>query len=246
MVPLKYLEAVRGVLAHLETTQLAAVEQAARLVADCLRGGGAVYCAAIGHSNEADFINRAGGLAAVQPFGHTFQVRSPISPARAKRPRPEPVEEDLEAIRLAVRTSNLRAGDVMFVGSVSGRNRFPVELALACRAAGVKVVAFTSLAYTQRVTSAHPSGKRLFEVADVIIDNGAPYGDAAVDVPGYPEKMLPVSGAAMVVIGWLVWGRVMELTAAAGDPASTFISVNRPDGQAWYDRAKADYERKGY
>ncbi len=246
MVPLQYLDAVRGVLDHLEKTQLDGVEQAATLVANSLRGGGAVYCAAIGHSNEADFINRAGGLASVQPFSHTFQVRAPISPALAKRPRPEPVEEDLEAIRLAVRTSALRAGDVMFVGSVSGRNRFPVELALACRAAGVKVVAFTSLAYTRRVTSAHPSGKKLCDVADVVIDNGAPYGDAAVDVPGYSEKMLPVSGASMVVIGWLVWGRVMELTAAAGDPASTYISVNRPDGQAWYDKSKSNYERKGY
>lgn len=246
MVPLKYLNAVRGVLDHLEKTQMDAVDRAARLVAESLRNGGAVYCAAIGHSNEADFINRAGGLAAVQPFSHTFQVRAPISPALAKRPRSEPVAEDLEAIRLAVRTSALRAGDVMFIGSVSGRNRFPVELALACRAAGIKVVAFTAMAYTQRVTSAHPSGKRLFEVADVVIDNGAPYGDAAVDVPGYTEKMLPVSGASMVVIGWLVWGRVMDLTAAAGDPASTFISINRPDGQAWYDRAKAEYERKGF
>ena len=52
------------------------------------------------------------------------------------------LQPDLEHIRCAVRTSQLRAGDVVLVGSVSGRNRMPVELAIQCREIGAKVVVF--------------------------------------------------------------------------------------------------------
>ena len=246
MTPLRYLDAVRAILDHLEKTQLPAIDRAADLVVEALAHNGAVRCAAIGHSNEADFINRAGGLAAVQPFTFSFNLHDPVADCQRDRPRPDAVERDLEAIRMAVRTSSLRAGDVMVIGSVSGRNRSPVELALACREAGVRVIAMTSLEYTARVESVHPSGKRLRDVADAVIDNGAPYGDAAVDVPGYDVKLLPVSGVAMIVIGWMLWGRVMEKMAAAGTPASVFMSVNRQDGQAFYEKSKAEYNRRGY
>lgn len=243
---IRYLDAVRGVLDHLQGTQLPAVERAAELVAQALVSRGAVFCAGIGHGNEHDFMNRAGGLAAVQPFAFQFSTNDPVPDCLRDRPRPEPVERDLESVRLAVRASNLRAGDVLLVGSVSGRNRQPIELALACREIGVKVVALTSLAYTAGVESRHPSGKKLCEVADVVIDNGAPYGDAAVDVPGFGIKLLPVSGVAMTVCGWMVWGRVMEKMAAAGTPPTVYMSVNREGGQEHYDRSRAEYQRRGY
>lgn len=246
MTPVSYLDAVRGILDHLEHSQLPAVDRAADLVVHALTHGGAVFCAAVGHGNEQDFLNRAGGLAALQPFQFAFTLNDPVAECLRNRPRPEPVESDLERVRMAVRAGNLRPGDVLLVGSVSGRNRTPVELALACRDAGVKVVGLTSLAYTGQVESLHPSGRKLCEVVDVVIDNGAPYGDAAVAIPGYEIKLLPVSGVAMTVIGWMIWGRVMEKMAAAGTPASVFMSINGEGGKEFYDRSRAEYNRKGY
>ena len=90
---------------------------------------------------------------------------------------------------------------MLVLGSVSGKNCGPVELALACRAKGVKTVGVTAMAYSQKVDSVHPSGKKLGDVVDVAIDNGAPYGDAAVEIPGYSHKLLPVSGVSCAVIG---------------------------------------------
>jgi uncharacterized phosphosugar-binding protein len=246
MTPIDYLNAVRGVLDHLERSQLPAIEQAVDLVIASITNGGAVYCSGIGHGNEADFINRAGGLAAVQPFSYSVNIKDPSAGCRRNRPRPEPFEQDLETVRFAVRASSLRAGDVMLLGSVSGRNRAPVELALTCRNLGIKVIGFTSLAYTARVQSLHPSGKRLHEVADVVIDNGAPYGDAAVAIPGFAERLLPVSGVACIVAGWMLWGRVMEKMAAAGNPPTVFMSVNREGGKEAYEKARAEFERRGY
>jgi uncharacterized phosphosugar-binding protein len=244
--PLLYLAAVRQVLKHLEETQLPAIEQAADLVAHALANKGAVYCGEIGHGGQGDFLGRAGGLLALQPFNFQFVVNDKVAPALQDRPAPEPVDRELEAIRLAVRVSNLRAGDVLVTSSVSGRNRGPIELALACRAKGVRVIGFTAMAYTRKVTSAHPSGKRLFEVVDVAIDNGAPFGDAAVAIPGFEHKALPVSGVAMGVIGHMIWGRVMEKMAADGKAPTVFISHNREGGAEFNDRVKAQYQKRGY
>lgn len=132
------------------------------------------------------------------------------------------------------------------LGSVSGKNRVPVELAIACRERGVKTIGLTSLAYTQQVESLHPSGKKLCDVVDVVLDNGAPYGDAAVEIPGYNHKLLPVSGVACAVIGHMLWGRVMEKMAENGKPATVFQSVNRPTGVADLQQAEKQYNERGY
>lgn len=246
MIPINYLEAVRHVLNHLEKSQLPAIDRAADLVVHALTHGGTVRCAEIGHGIQGDFIGRAGGLAAVQPFSFSLTTNDKVPRALENRPAPEPVDRELETIRLAVRASNLRAGDVLVLASVSGKNRGPVELALACRERGVKTIGFTSLAYTQRVAAAHPSGKKLCDVVDVVIDNGAPYGDAAVDIAGYEFKLLPVSGVAMAVIGHMLWGRVMEKMAAAGKPATVFMSVNRDGGPEHLKKTQELFETRGY
>jgi len=246
MAPLKYLDAVRTVLAHIEHTQGEAIDQAATLIVDALTRGGAVYCAEIGHSNQRDFLNRAGGLAAIKPFSFAFSVEDPIAESLKDRPRTASFERDLETIRFAVRASNLRAGDVLLLGSVSGKNRYPVELSLACREMGVKVIGLTSFVYTAQVTSLHPSGKKLLDVVDVAIDNGAPYGDGAVDLPGYDFPLLPVSGSSMTIIGWCIWERVMERFAETGTPATVFMSINREGGPEYYEQAVRQYNERGY
>lgn len=246
MSAVRYTRAIRAVLDHLETTQTAAIERAAELVVGSVRGGGAVFVSDIGHGTQGDFLNRAGGLACVQHFTFSASVTDTVASALADRPRKEAVDRELGLIRLAVRTSNLRPGDTLLLGSVSGRNVRPVGLALECADFGVHTVAFTSMEYTQKVTSLHPSGKRLFEAAEVTVDIGAPFGDAAVEIPGVEIKVLPVSGVAMDVAGWMIWERVMETMAAAGDPLTVFQSVNREGGQEYYKAAVERFNKRGY
>ena len=245
MIPNKYLTQVRGILNHLEQTQLPALEQAAELIVQALTHQGLVYCSELGHGIQGDFLNRAGGLAVIQPFNYTVNVTSPIPRCYQNRPRSNTWEQDLETVRFAVQSSNLRPGDVMLVSSVSGKNRVPVELALTCRAQGIRVNGFTSLAYTQTVAALHPSGKRLCEVVDVVIDIGAPVGDAAVEVPGYDIKLMPVSGVAMDVAGWMMMGRVMEIMAGREHPLTVFASVNPAGGEERYRQSKEQYETRG-
>jgi uncharacterized phosphosugar-binding protein len=246
MVPHKYLEAVRHVLDELERTQLPAIERAADLVIEALTSGGAVYCSEIGHGNQGDFLNRAGGLFALQAFSFSLQVNAPAPECRAANAPPGADEDEAATVRLALRAGKLRSGDVMLLSSVSGRNRGPIALALGCREIGVKTIAFTSMDYTSHIESLHPSGKKLFEVVDVPIDNRAPYGDAAVVVPGYDFQLLPVSGVSMITIGWMIWGRVMEKMAAAGNPPSVYMSHNRDGGPDHNTESRKQYMQRGY
>ncbi|MBM3496320.1 MAG: sugar isomerase domain-containing protein, partial [Armatimonadetes bacterium] len=151
-----------------------------------------------------------------------------------------------EAVRAALRTGNLRAGDVVVVGSVSGRNVRPVEIALVCRDIGVRTIGLTSMAYTARVEPLHPSGKRLCDAVDVAIDIGAPYGDAAMAIPGIEVAVGPVSGVGFAVAGWLIWERVMSRMGEAGQAPTVFMSVNREGGQDYYERARRQFGERGY
>jgi len=241
-----YLQAVRSILDHIESSQGSAIDQAAQLISHALTHEGIVYCHEIGHANQHDFLNRAGGLAAVQAFNFSFSVTDPTPECLKDRPGGRMVERDLESVRLAVQTSNMRAGDVLMLGSVSGKNRVPIELAIRCREIGVKVVAITSLTYTAQVESLHPSGKKLCDVADVVIDNGAPYGDAACELPGLEVRALPVSGVSAIVIGWMIWEAVIAKMAAAGTPPTVFQSFNRAGGPEFYKKMRDQYEERGY
>ena len=245
MIAEQYTAAVRRVLTHLETDARPAIEEAAGRVAGALRGGGCVFVAPIGHGLQHDFINRAGGLAAVQPFAYALSVTDPVAACRKDRPRPEPFDREAQAVRVALGASQVRAGDVMVTGSVSGRNVGPVELALACRERGVQTIGLTALAYTKRVTSLHPSGKRLFEAVDTAVDIGAPYGDAVVEAPGFDVPLLPVSGVATLVAGWMLWGRAAELLAAEGTAPTVFLSVNREGGAEFHEKALKRFQERG-
>ncbi|MCS7049466.1 MAG: sugar isomerase domain-containing protein [Verrucomicrobiae bacterium] len=242
MTAQRYLQAVRAVLDHLERSQLSAVARAADHVVSALRNSGAVFCAEIGHGIQHDFINRAGGLAAVQAFSWRMEMQERTARCQ-QRSNPD---RDIQTARFAVHTSTLRAGDVLVLGSVSGKNRVPVELALVCREKGVRTIGLTSFEYSRQVTSLHPSGKKLMEVVDVAIDIGAPYGDAAVEVTGYPHKLLPVSGVAMITAGHMIWGTVAEKMAQCGQPVATFLSINREGGPEAYRQAVAEFEQRGY
>ena len=128
-----YLNAVHAVATHLDG-ETQSLDAAADVMVDAMLGGHALFTAEVGHGNQNDWVNRAGGLAALRNFRFTVSIVDTPPKRLADRPRPEgspEVHADLEHVRHAVRVSQLRPGDVMLVGSVSGRNRVPVELALA-------------------------------------------------------------------------------------------------------------------
>jgi uncharacterized phosphosugar-binding protein len=246
MLAERYAEAARAAIDKIERTQMDNIRRAGDAIAAALANGGAFWLYRIGHGGDMDFLHRAGGLMAARSFSFRFEVSSPVPEALKGRPRPQAVDAELEAVRLAVRSSEMRSGDALMLASVSGRNRVPVELALAAREIGVSVIGLTSTEYTSRVESLHPSGRKLCDVADIVIDSCAPFGDACVEVPGYEHRALPISGLTHIAIGWMVCAAAIERMLALGKQPHIYQSVNRPGGVEYNQRAEAEYEKLGY
>jgi uncharacterized phosphosugar-binding protein len=126
-------------------------------------------------------------------------------------------------------------GDVVFVASNSGRNAYPIEMALAAKARGATTVALTSLQHTMNVTSRHPSGKRLFEVSDIVLDNGAGYGDATLPVGRHGLCMGPTSTIVGVFIINAVLAEAVDRLADHGVAVDVYQSANVQGAEAAAD-----------
>ena len=92
-----------------------------------------------------------------------------------------------------LRNFDLSDRDCALVASSSGCNVVPVEMAEQFRKRGVRVVAIVSRAHSEASTSRHTSGKKLQDFADLVLDTGAPVGDAMVKVPGLDTPVAPGS-----------------------------------------------------
>jgi uncharacterized phosphosugar-binding protein len=242
----RYLQTLRHLLDRIGDEQMTSIETAGEMIAETWASGGAVFITDMGHGVASEMTGRAGGLMALRRFGFNTHLDNAIADCQRDRPRPERIEADLEQIGMAVRTSQLRAGDLVLVGSVSGRNRWPIEVAMACREIGVKVVVLTSLEYTSQVTSAHPSGNKLADVGDLVIDICAPYGDASQEVEGLEIKALPLSGIGFISILWAICGRAIEKMLEKGLTPHVYTSNNRPGGPEFNEKAMSEYNKTAF
>ena len=214
----------------------AAIEAAAQAIAGALEAGHLVYVFGATHASllAQELFYRAGGLVPINPI-------LPPALSTAVRPITQTTASEREpglGTQL-VAESPIAAGDVVIVHSVSGRNAAPVEFAQAARARGAYVIALTSLEYSRAVAPRQPGQPRLFEAADLVLDNHAPVGDALVAVSGLAQRVGPVSTVTGAAILNAVVVRVAELLQAATGDAPVFVSANLDGGDArnqrWLD-----------
>lgn len=119
---------------------------------------------------------------------------------------------------------DINAGDIMIIISNSGRNAVPVEMAMRAKKEGVYVVALTNLEQSQNTTSRHPSGKRLFEIADIVLDNHVPAGDGLMTIGGVLTG--PGSTMASIFILNTIVSEAMKILAEQGEELPVFQSQN--------------------
>jgi uncharacterized phosphosugar-binding protein len=176
----QYYQTILDLLKEINDTQADAIEQAGIIVAKSIKDGGLVHTFGSGHSAAIAYEahGRAGGFAAVHAI---------IDPLRGLS---EKVEGYGRALMAPVR---LFPRDTMIIISNSGRNSLPIEIATVAKEQGLPVIAITSLAHSKSVSSRHSSGKRLFELADIVLDNHGDPGDAAVNLPGFDVPVGPTS-----------------------------------------------------
>ena len=242
MIIERYFEALQARMAFLAANPQP-LRQAARLCADVLAGGGVLHVFDSGHMVSQELVNRAGGLVALSALSFSLNL---VNPVKSRAAGPAAATLSFGYIEHIFETGQLQHGDLLFVGSVSGKTANVVELARQARAHGLTVIAITALAYSSRLVSEHPSGQHLYEAADLVLDNGAPYGDAMLTVDGLDYPVCPASGLGAAAVMWAVVAGTVEEMLARGLKPTVFPSVNQPDGPALVRQADADALRKGY
>ncbi len=202
----EYCDSITQMLKRLVTTQRGEFAQAQGWVADAVDQGGLVYVTGSGHSHmiAEEVFYRAGGVAAVQA------ILDPALMLHQGAQRSTVLERLEGYAEVVLEDYPIGPTDVLFVASNSGRNAFPIEAALFARGRGAKVIAITSRDHAAHVTSRHKSGKMLADVADLVIDNQAPYGDACLAIPNSDKRM----GSTSTISGAFIINAVMAEAVA--------------------------------
>jgi uncharacterized phosphosugar-binding protein len=228
-----YLELAIQTLQEVRRTQVDVIEQAAQRLAAAIQAEHLVYIFGATHAGilAQEMFYRAGGLVPVNPVlppGLTTEITPVTLTSRLER---------LPGLGAAVLAETpIVAGDVVIVHSVSGRNAAAVEFAQGARQRGAFVIAVTSLQYSRSVQPRTGGMPRLFEVADLVLDDLAPVGDALVELPGLSQRVGPISTVTGAAILNAVVVRTAELLLERTGDAPIFMSANLDQGDAHNQR----------
>ena len=242
-----YFSDVHARLVEVERTQAAAIDAAASLGAAAILDRRPIHIFDTGHLISHEFIARTGGLAAYTSLAFAATLERENEWVAAERGQLDP--SGGRSVRLLVEwlfeQGTIRPGDPLILSSVSGTNALVVELAQQARERGVSVVAVTGLSSSRQLVSNHSSGLRLFELADVVLDNCVPHGDAALTIDGLDAPAAAWSGLAGAALMWAVTVGIIERCLAEGTTPTVFTSYNLPGGGERYQAARAQYRETG-
>ncbi|MHB9144445.1 MAG: sugar isomerase domain-containing protein [Symbiobacteriia bacterium] len=238
--PVFFAEARRAI-DQVEKTQLVKIQAGARLIADSLGKDGVVHIFGTGHSQAfaMEMAGRAGGLIPMHMMRLEDLVRKGGHPwSLLDDPM---VERDPRFGHELIGLYHIQPNDAFVIVSNSGRNGSTVEMALEVKRRGMPLIIVTSLAHSQNVSSRHPSGKRLFEIGDVVIDNGGPYGDALLEVPGSLAKVCAISSVTGATIAQALTAETIRLLTERGTTPPVYISYNVDGADEWNTKLVRKY-----
>ncbi|MEU8764160.1 SIS domain-containing protein [Streptomyces sp. NPDC048659] len=225
----QFADLARAALDRAVAANKDSVPAAARLIADCVAADGVVHAFGTGHSQAAalEVAGRAGGLVPTSRIALADLVlRGGEDPAVLRDPLLER-SEGLAGKLYALATP--RPQDLFVVISNSGVNNSIVDMALTVTSAGHRLVALTSLEHTRAVPALHPSGHRLADLADAVLDNCAPTGDAVLPLPG-GGALCGISTLTSSLLVQMAVADAVALLLAEGHEPPVYVSANIPGG----------------
>jgi uncharacterized phosphosugar-binding protein len=217
-----------------------AIHQAADLFTQALTRGGVIQAFGSGHSEAVamEIAGRAGGLVPT----NRLALRDIVLYGDA--PREELDRYDLERDPAVAHTildhAPVHDHDLFVIISNSGVNGVVVELATLVKERGHPLIAITSHEHSDAVPSRHPSGRKLTDLADVILDNRAPYGDAVLPLPDGGATGA-VSTITSALLAQLVVAQTVSNLLQAGQVPPIYLSANVPEGDAHNLKLEALY-----
>lgn len=225
----RYAELAKAAIDRLMDDQRSMIDEAAELITGALLKDAVLQVFGTGHARLPmhEMAGRAGGLMPINllrvqdlVFFGDREPASLLDPTLERDP-------GLAAEILALAAPG--PDDPFLIASNSGINGSVVELARLVREAGHPVIALCSIAHGRAVPSRHPSGLKLPDLADLVIDTGAPAGDAALELPD-GTRVGALSNLVGVVVVQLLTEGIARRMLAAGVTPPVYRSMNLPDG----------------
>ena len=243
----RWLSATRDILDDIENTQASAIDAAAKIMADSIEAERWVHTFGCGHATipVEEMYPRIGGFVGFHPMVElplTFFTRITGEMGIHQFLFLERAEGYGNAI---MKSYSFDPRDTMWIFSHTGINNVNIDVALRAKEQGMKVVVAGSAG--QVGTTRHPSGKNLFEIADVVIDTGVPAGDSSVPLKNHVDNVGPVSTMAFVAVVWMTITTVAEVLAERGTKLYIHPSHNVPGDSTARERldsALGEYKRR--
>ena len=233
----QYIEGIISLLEKIKIEEEKAIDEASGLMADAVENGNRLFGFGCTHSSLPiqDAVYRAGGFMAMNPIYAPGIAHLDVFPTTLT----SAMEKMTGYAELILENQPIQKGDVLIIISVSGRNAVPIEMAKLAQERGIKVIGVTSLKYTHSVESRHPSGKKMVDFADVVIDNKVEKGDALLSAEGLETKFTPASGVTSTAIMHCLTTATIEKLLARGITPPVFIAAN-VDGGAEHNKKLMD------
>ncbi|MCG7527591.1 SIS domain-containing protein [Streptomyces sp. OfavH-34-F] len=235
----QFFDAAIGLLGRVRDEEAANIAAAGAAIADTVEAGGRLFAFGAGHSSlpAQDVVYRAGGLALMNLMVVPGALGVDVMPATLGS-----ALERVDGLAGAVLDSSpAKAGDVLVIISLSGRNALPVEMALNARALGLKVIGVTSVAYAENTRSRHSSGGFLRDHCDIVLDSKIAIGDAELEVDGIEAPFAPASTVVTSAIMQGVMAAAAEELLARGIEPPLLRSGNVDGGHEWNGRVMTQY-----
>ena len=198
------IQNIQKIIEQVNLSQLGKINESAALLAGTLKNSRNIFFFGTGHSSllSQEVFYRAGGLVNIRPILETSMLLNESAHKSTK-------VERLEGYAgILFERYEIKRGDAVIIISNSGRNGSTVDMAQLCRERGVSVIALTNMKHTLSGASRHKSGKLLYELADIVLDNMGAIGDASVWFPELGRSAAPTS----TVIGAMILNAVVAQT----------------------------------
>ena len=206
----------------------------AEKVAENIENDKVIHTFGTGHSHMLgiELFARAGGL------GNVDAMLDPDTLTSFGAQRSGAIEKTSGVSDVIYDSYNIEKGDIMIITSNSGRNAMPIEMAMRAQKEGVYVIALTNVEQSKNQTSRHPSGKRLFECADCVVDTCVPTADATLNLDGI--KTGPASSIVTMFLVNTIVSEAIKIVLSHGKRPYVFQSQNVDgfDNNAIYEHFK--------
>jgi uncharacterized phosphosugar-binding protein len=238
-----YLETCQRILA-IVAAQRRQIEQAADWFSQAILAGRVVHLFGAGHSRIAveEMWPRYGSFPGFNPIVElSLTFHNLVTGANGQRQAMFLENQGGLAERI-LRNFDLSSQDAALVVSSGGCNVVPIEIAQIFRRAGIKVVAVVSRQHCEASPSRHPDALKLPDCADLVLDGGAPPGDAVVEIPGLETPVAPASTVGSCVLINCLKAEVADRLVRAGQPPKVLTASCRVGAERSRELFEAAYD----